>query len=182
MKTCTVCNRVLPNDSFPADRRVRTQLSSWCVECYRVKRAEWKAANPFNGKAHKEEERRTPPDALHWAGVHCRHISSYVTRVVTRFEAKHGIEAPPQLLAIRQLADQMALETPLRPSTRQRGYGKIACRNCGREFRPNPRGHGRDSYCSSYCRERFRQLIPVFESAGQDADSPQERPQDTPRK
>lgn len=169
MKTCTVCERVLPDESFPADRKTRTQLASWCVGCYRKKRAEWKAQSPAHSRAWKEEERKTGIDPVHWANLHCQHISNYVTRVVARFEAKTGHEAPPQLLAIRQLADQLAQSLPERPKAIL-GGPYVVCRNCGREFVPKRRGSAWAAYCSSYCKNRIRQVYEAFESAGQGAD------------
>lgn len=167
MKTCSLCERVLPFTAFPAAKRTRTQLSSWCSDCYREKRAEWKREHAAHTRAYKEAERKTNADPLHWAGLHCRHISQYVTRVTTRFEAKTGLEAPPQLLAIRQLADQLAQELPERPRAKQSRI--IQCRNCGDEFRP-PRAAWGAAYCSSYCYERMRQVERAFASAGQGAD------------
>lgn len=168
MKTCALCQRILPDESFPANNRMRTQLDSWCVDCYRKERKKWKTHNRSHTRAWKEEERGKNADPVQWAGLHCRHISQYVTKIVARFEAKTGNEAPPQLLAIKQLADQLATALPERSQASRSCL--VVCRNCGREFKPKPRGDWWAAYCSSYCKERFRQIKPLFESAGQVAD------------
>lgn len=158
MKACTICNRVLPDTSFPARDMTRTRLHAWCRDCYQIKREEWKRNNPHHTSSWKEET-RPQPDAIQWARLHCQHIANYVTRVSARFESKTGLECPPQLLAIRQLADQVTEQLPERPRAAKSAH--IVCRNCGREYFPT--SHRYSAYCSKYCKERFKQVADVME-------------------
>ncbi len=45
MKTCTKCLESLEDSSFYKDKRKKSGLSSWCVDCHKINTREWKKNN-----------------------------------------------------------------------------------------------------------------------------------------
>lgn len=159
MKTCTACNQVRPEESFYRE-------GSWCQDCRVIKRAEWKAKNPANAKAHKMISEQTQVDPTAYGKLHCEHIAGYAKRAIERFERKTGNEAPPELTAIYQLASRLTDQqhaqlisraVVVRGSRITRRPQPRECLQCGATYKP--KGQYISRFCSDPCRTRFKELI-----------------------
>lgn len=158
MKTCSACHQIRPDDSFYRD-------GSWCQTCRKQKRAEWKARYPSNEKAHKLIHNSKTFDPTAYAKLQCEHIATYAKRAIERFERRTGLEAPPELTAIHQLANRLTDQQHAQLVARnvvQRGSRVLElptpreCENCGKTY--TPRNRGKSRWCSSTCRHTARDL------------------------
>lgn len=143
MKTCSRCQKVFPASSFYRE-------GSWCDGCRREVRNRYKQEWPEQTLARKPSVSNHP---MSYSALHCGHIARYTKRAIERFEHKTGQEAPPELLAIHQLAarltDDQATQLVQRTTT------ETECRNCGRPVNPS---HGR-KYCTLACKDAFLLLV-----------------------
>lgn len=141
MKTCRKCGSIKPRRSFSKHSRTSDGLQSYCKQCVNEVVQQWNRDHP-NYVRPNETARLTAKDAVDSTYRHCAHIASYAKRAINRIESA-GLEAPPQLTAIQQLADGYAAEQRALLEARRR------CAWCGATYQ---RHHGNQKFCSAKCR------------------------------
>lgn len=143
MKTCSRCKQIKPISSFSRRTASKDGHQGWCKDCAVERVRQWHNDNPtfvFPSKTAK----LTARDALQASYRHCAHIARYTQRAITRIE-QSGLEAPPQLMAIKDLAQRLADEQHALINRR------TECEWCGKQFIRKIRG-ARQRFCSDSCR------------------------------
>lgn len=144
-KLCSRCNQELPTTDFPLRPTSPDGLYSQCRECRRQARQESKDRYPHFKEIQLQEKHSKYYDPIRYSASVCAHVADYVSRAVTRFETHTGMEAPPHMAALVQVAKSFVSEHPP-PSPRVRtcpdcrasfesSRGKRTCDECGRERR-----------------------------------------------
>lgn len=140
MKACAKCGQIKPDESFNSE--------SWCQDCVTERVRQWHKDNPDFVQP-KQAAVLVERDTVLATYRYCNHIAKYTGRAIDRITSK-GLEAPPQLIAIKQMAEQFA---NAQNDVIQR---RRECPWCRETFvqRPGP-GRAR-KYCSDKCRMSAR--------------------------
>lgn len=141
-KLCARCQRIKPAAEFKLNHRTRDGLDSWCRICQRVATEESRRSNPRYEELRQEESRirrGAHYDPIRYSRAVITHVQTYVERAIERFETNTGKEAPPHMIALRDVTRSFIAEHPEIPTrSRQRD-----CTDCGRQFTATPRAKTR---------------------------------------
>ncbi len=131
VKTCRMCGEIKPASSFRKRVDISDGLYSYCKPC-----------------ARKAERQRLQRHPWHFAQTTCDQIAARLEWKINDFESRTGLEAPPQLTAMLQLARSYAEQ---KIPTRNTG----SCKHCGGSTAHKPPNA---MFCSRSCQEKAKYL------------------------
>lgn len=117
---------------------------SWCKQCREANTHRWARENI----AHRRTSNYLQDgDALKYSRSVCDHVAVFVERKIKAFELRHGIEAPPHLTALAEIARSVSAQHPdesivqsnyvpclscATPVARRAGSSRVLCGTCRR--------------------------------------------------
>lgn len=150
MKTCSRCKNIKPLAAFSKNATSKDGLQGWCQTCVNERVNEWHDDNPdfVHPQAHATLLKEDP---IEYSRRNCAHVANYIRRAIERLE-RFGLEPPPQLTAIHDLASRLRDEQQDLIANRRR------CLYCGDEFQRKAKKGPQPRYCSDICKQRMAWL------------------------
>lgn len=151
-KVCVKCQILKPAESFYPAPRMRSGLNSWCKACQIERSSKYRQQNTNDNKANNELGSKWA-DPLAYSRFKCLHVADFTRSAIERFERATGVEAPPHLTSIYQLAMSLAEQHP-----EERNHTRpFLCVRCRKTFDRKPRQTPRCAECQAeYRREQER--------------------------
>ncbi len=147
-RVCARCKRWRPAGLFSPNPKLRCGLNSWCRECSNQSAEAWRKRNPGYERM-DVERKRTHVDPIAYSRGICEHVEQFISRRVAEFEERNGMEAPPHLRALLDVAQSLRSQHPAERAPR--GFRSV-CRDCKRRFYAH---HAQQVRCES-CQKAYR--------------------------
>lgn len=153
-KVCSRCDRELPVHDFTLKSDSPDGLYQQCRSCKRESQQRWKDKNtPYRQIANDEKrwDRKVPRyEPVRYSRSVCAHVEVFVQRAIERFEKNTGVEAPPHMTALAQLAGSFVKQHP----ELVLAVGETRCPDCLVVFKRL----SNERVCASCKRERQRSM------------------------
>lgn len=126
---CARCKQFKAGTEFAPNPRLRRGLHSWCRECVRDYAYERVVAGKKSAVPAVSQHLHGG-NALEFSRAVCEHLASYADKKIRQFEAKHKVEAPPHLVAIRAVARSFVAQHP----EPEKAFYLVPCVRCEKPF------------------------------------------------